>query len=73
MSINPKPEIRNPKQFRNTNFQMYKTSLKSFKKRTDALEALVLNFEFWSFEFVSDFDIRISNLSAFCCPGVQNL
>jgi len=28
-------------------------------------EALVLNFEIWLFEFVSDFDIRISDLKCF--------
>jgi len=41
---------------------MAKTSLKRFNKGADAPEALVLNFVFWSFEFVSNFDIRISNL-----------
>ena len=41
---------------------MTKTSLKSFNKSADTPKALVLNFVFWSFEFVSNFDIRISNL-----------
>jgi len=41
---------------------MIKTSLKSFNKGIDAPKVLVLNFVFWSFEFVSNFDIRISNL-----------
>ena len=39
-------------------FQMSKTSLKSFINGADAPEVLVLNFEFWSFEFVSDFIIH---------------
>jgi hypothetical protein len=41
---------------------MSKTSLKSSKKGADASEAFLFNFGFWSFEFVSDFDIRISDL-----------
>jgi len=41
---------------------MIKTYLKSFNKGVDAPKALVLNFVFWSFEFVSNFDIRISDL-----------
>jgi len=41
---------------------MTKTSLKSFNKDAYANSVFVLNFVFWSFEFVSNFDIRISNL-----------
>ena len=73
MYINPKHEIRNSKQIQNSNAQMFKASLKSFKKFAYALEAWVLSFEFRLFEFVSDFDIRISNLSFSCCLGVQYL
>ena len=42
---------------------MSKTSLKNFNTDADAPEALVLNFEFRSFEIVSNFDIRISDLN----------
>jgi hypothetical protein len=32
------------------------------RKRCEVDSVFVLNFVFWSFEFVSNFDIRISNL-----------
>ena len=41
---------------------MMKTSLKNFNKGAAAPKALVLNFEFWSFEFVSNFGFRASDL-----------
>jgi len=41
---------------------MTKTSLKNFNKGVDVPKALVLNFVFWLFEFISSFDICISNL-----------
>jgi len=41
---------------------MTKTSLRAPLKRLKA--SSVLNFEFWSFEFVSNFDIRISDFDA---------
>jgi hypothetical protein len=41
---------------------MTKTSLTGFNEGFDALKVFVLSFVFWSFEFVSNFDIRISNL-----------
>ena len=47
---NPKHEIRNSKQYQMTKFGMFQTGQ-------------VRNFEFWKFEFVSDFDIRISDFS----------
>jgi hypothetical protein len=50
--INPKHEIRNSKQT-----QMTKTKTIPQHRIT-----FVLNFEIWNFGFVSDFDIRISNL-----------
>jgi hypothetical protein len=50
MNENPKFEFRNPKQIRN---------LKSGKRR----QAVTLRFVDSDFEFVSDFEIRISDLS----------
>jgi len=47
-ALNPKHEIRNSKQSQITKFQMFQT--RGFR-----------NFEFRKFEFVSDFDIRISD------------
>jgi hypothetical protein len=55
--INPKHEIRNSKQIQMTKIQMTKT-----KTIPTHRIAFVLNFELWNFGFVSDFDIRISNL-----------
>jgi len=46
--LNPKHEIRNSKQSQMIKFQMFQT--REFR-----------DFEFGKFEFVSDFDIRISN------------
>jgi hypothetical protein len=46
----PKHEIRNSKQYQMTKIGMFRTNRKFGK------------FEFREFEFVSDFDIRISNL-----------
>jgi len=50
---NPKFEIRNPKQARMTQEPMTETPA--------AASGSVLNFGFWSFEFVSDFEFRISD------------
>jgi len=51
---NPKSECRNPKQIRIS------------KKKAQNEDAANLYFEFshWRFEFVSDFDIRISRITA---------
>ena len=57
MTRNSKHEIRN--KFK---YQMTKTSLRAPLKRLKV--ASVLDFEFWSFEFVSNFDIRISDFDA---------
>jgi hypothetical protein len=38
---------------------MSKTSLNIFNKGANASKALVLNFEFWSFEFVSNFGFKV--------------
>jgi hypothetical protein len=40
-----------------------KPYLLSFGGIVVLLGQMVLNFEFWSFEFVSDFGFRVSNLS----------
>ncbi len=58
--VNPKFEARSTKQIQNPNFQMSKTQILK-------LTYLFWSFGFSEFEFVSDFDIRISNLSPF--PG----
>jgi len=50
--LNPKPEYRNSKQIRNPNIQC--ANVNSFKYS-------VLDFVFWSFEFVSCFGFRISD------------
>jgi len=60
-----KLEIRNPKLETNTKFECL-----NFPNRHDEQQYMaklekcpyVLNFWFWSFGFVLDFDIRISNL-----------
>jgi len=54
--INPKHEIRNSKQIQMTKIQMTKTVNPGWQI------AFVWNFEFLYLGFVSDFDIRISNL-----------
>ncbi len=55
---NSKSEALNTKQIRNPNFQMFKTVF------TDRAGFGHLNFE--NLKIVSDFDIRISDLSKFC-------
>jgi len=62
-----KSEARNPKSETNLKFkiQMSKTSGKNLFCCVAAPKALVLNFVFWTFEFVSNFDIRISNFLLF--------
>jgi len=50
-TLNPKSEYRNPKQFQNPNDQITKTFP-------------ILGFEFWSFEFVSKFGFRASDLNS---------
>jgi hypothetical protein len=68
---NPKLEYRNAKQIRNPNKAMFKTCLFP--------DLLVSVLRFWSFDIVSDFDIRYSNLSKLrrCCnklyPGLMLL
>jgi len=60
LRINPKHEIRNPKQIQITkilNDQNKNDNSKHFG-------AFVLNFEYLNFDIVSDFDIRISDLLA---------
>ena len=44
---------------------MFKAASKSLLNGADALEVLVLNFEFRSFEFVSDFGFWISDFLNF--------
>ena len=64
---NSKHEIRNTKQFKNPNDPMTKTifiwriSSRNFLQGIN-YAAVVLNFEFWSFEFVSNFVLSISDL-----------
>jgi hypothetical protein len=55
--LNPKHEIRKTKQYRMTKIKMIQT------KNTAgiAMQRLFLSFEPFIFEFVSNFDIRISN------------
>jgi len=63
---NPKLEIRNPKQIRNPNFQMFKTiHFRHFSPPQFVWPPLFWLFEFSSFDIVSHFDIRISNF-IFC-------
>ncbi|HSV98967.1 MAG TPA: hypothetical protein VLI39_02260 [Sedimentisphaerales bacterium] len=50
---NSKSEIRNPKQIQMTEIQMTET--------LSPLRNSVLNFGFWSFVLVSDFELRISD------------
>jgi hypothetical protein len=52
---NSKPEARNPKQYQNSNVQNNKLDSKGSS-----------NFGFWSFRFVSDLEIRISDFWALC-------
>jgi hypothetical protein len=56
-SLNPKHEIRNPKQYRMTEIQMIQTR----DMPGIAILRLFLSLEPLIFEFVSNFDIRISN------------
>jgi hypothetical protein len=69
--INPKSEARNSKQIQNSNDTMTQTKQTrptmhghQFNKYHPEVP-LFSDFEFCSFEFVSDFDIRIS---CFSCP-----
>jgi len=55
-SLNPKHEIRNPKQYRMTEIQMIQTK----DIPGIAILRLFLSLELLIFEFVSYFDIRIS-------------
>jgi hypothetical protein len=57
--INPKHEIRNPKQYPMTKIQMFQT----IAVLEVANKILFLAFGNLIFEFVSDFDIRISNFA----------
>jgi len=63
MAINPKHEIRNPKQYIMTKIQMFQT--------VGVLEVanmfLFLSLDNLIFEFVSDFDIRITKF----CNGTD--
>jgi hypothetical protein len=45
---------------------MTKISLKNFNKSAVAPKFFVLNFEFLSFEFVSNFDIHASQFRIYC-------
>jgi hypothetical protein len=58
-------EVRNPKFETNSNDQ----NLNDQNKNSNSKQfgAFVLNFEHLNFGFVSDFDIRISDLLLFCC------
>ena len=56
MFLNSKHEARNSKQIQMIEIQMTKT------KKLPRTGVLVLNFENLNFGFVSNFDIRISNL-----------
>jgi hypothetical protein len=56
MFLNSKHEARNSKQIQMIEIQMTKT------KKLPRTGVLVLNFENLNFGFVSDFDIRISDL-----------
>ena len=58
-SLNPKHEIRNPKQYRITEFQMIQTKDMS----GIAMLRLFLSLEPLIFEFVSNFGIRISDFT----------
>jgi hypothetical protein len=53
MNENSKIKIRNPKQYQKSNFQ---------NSKQNNLSMLVMFFLFWSFEFVSNFVLRISGL-----------
>jgi len=57
-----KYEIRNKSKMRNPNVQ---NLLKKHNLWRRCAYSSVLNFVFWSFEFVSDFVLRISNLCYF--------
>ncbi len=59
-------EIRNSKQYQMTKIQMIETVLFDIWFRECNLVCLFLSLGHYSFEFVSDFDIRISNLT----PGL---
>jgi hypothetical protein len=65
-----KHEARNPKQIQNSNVQNPKQ-----KQHGTILSAFFSfwSFEFRSFEFVSNFDIRISDLSTFTRPCLRCL
>ncbi len=56
---------------------MTKTSLKSFNKGADAPKALVLNFVFWSFEFVLVLRSSATSQSSiefrYSCFAISNL
>src|SRR5437764_8476260 len=73
---NPKFEIRispvrlGPKQVRHGESVLWRT--RNPKSEYSKWVVFVLKFEFESFEFVSDFDIRVSSFSsAAVCPGVR--
>jgi hypothetical protein len=55
-------EIRNKSQIVKHKCLNDQNISKSFNKGFNVPKAFVLNFVFWLFEFVSNFDIRISNL-----------
>ncbi len=63
-NLNPKSEYRNPKQIPNSKSKITRKYVLSNEERDGyrkGLRAICLgHFPFWSFEFVSDFDIRIS-------------
>jgi hypothetical protein len=59
IKISTKSEIRNPKQIQNLNDQKSKQKLVSLRNNPGGF--LFWSFGFWSFEFVSNFDIRISD------------
>ena len=59
---NPKFEIRSTRQILNPNAQMFKTELQKYT------QSLFWSLGFGEFEFVSDFDIRYSDLYAMAFP-----
>ncbi len=72
-ALKSKSKSRNPKHIRNHKLECFnlETAVGRKKDRTDCFE----HFWYWSFECVSDFEIRISNLaydiSAFVIVGSQ--
>ena len=72
LSTNSKHEIRNSKQYIITKIQMTKTPLCAVVFRAYKVDVLFRSLEHSSFGFVSDFDIRISDLAiSGASPGNQ--